>query len=91
MGRWIFQDIVDLENKFLYGSDEPLSEKMKKYNAALLACVKPEIYTQYFLWQCDIYVDVTKIEVMVADVYGISVRTIDKWIIKYKGPNQMLV
>lgn len=91
MARWIFQDIIDLREKFLYGSDEPISEKTKKYNSALLACVKPEIYTQYLLWQCDIYVDVKMIELVVAHVYAIGANTIDEWIKQHKEPHHILV
>lgn len=91
MARWIFQDIIDLREKFLYGSDKPLKEKISQYKAALRACVNPEIYTQYLLWQCDIYVDVEQIEVVASHVYGTPIAQINEWIQQHKEPHHVLV
>ena len=92
MERWIFQTIMDLRNKFLYSSDEQVQEKMKKYNAALRACVKPELYTQYLLWQCDIYVDLQMIEIVVKHIYkDVTTEQVDEWVRLHKEEHHVLV
>lgn len=92
---WIFQKIVDIKNVELYGgmrSGLSLSEATKNYNETLRKNVDAETYVRYCLYQCDIYVDVTCIQVAAKNVYrNITDKQVVTWLNKHKKKHHILI
>ncbi len=94
MSRWIFQDIKDLQSKYLYAKQGPadLDKRSAAYNKALREKIDPEIYVRYLIWTFDIYIDVAFILIKACDVYGKAVtpKIVSEWIEKHKEPHHVL-
>lgn len=87
--RWIFQDIADLEKAMHKEADENngwvLGSPLRHFCAALREKVPAEIYTQYLLWRCDIFVDVYQICQDVCNVYfDITPLQVVEWLEQHK-------
>lgn len=93
MAEWIYQCIKDAKNSTLYAKENAalsLKERIQLYNEELRKNVSPCLYTQYMIWQCDVYVDVTCITMAVNHVFGTDEGTIIGWINRFKEPHHIL-
>lgn len=97
MSKWIFQDILDIQDKHLHDivlaqNNEEFERLREEYYAALREKVNAETYVRYELWRCDIYVDVDYIEVETKAIYGDSVTSADilSWILEHKEEHHVL-
>lgn len=85
-GRWIFQDIKDLQENVLYQGDyarngKVWDENWDRYVAALQEKVSPQVYTMYQVWLCDIDVWITQIVMCVRGIYpDVSREQIEQWV-----------
>ena len=88
----IFQPILDCKQRAIYANPAaPIKERIAEYNRELRKSVEPELYVQYCISQCDIYVDTTMIIVTTQHVYPeVSEKTILRWIGKHKEPHHYL-
>ena len=91
---WIFQPIRDIKQGVLYKKMEEgksIEESTALYNEQLRRKVEPELYVRYQMWQCDIYVDVTMIQVTTKHVYpNVTDEQVAAWIDKHKEPHHYL-
>lgn len=93
--KWIFQDIVDLEQAMLKEANENngwvLGAPMRHFCDAMRKKVPAEIYTRYKLWDCDIYVDVYQISQDVCNVYyDITPLQVVEWLNIHKEEHHEL-
>ena len=93
MGKWIFQDIVDLEKSVLYAKPDDTKEdrerNMENFGQALRNKIAPELYVSYKVWQCDLYVDLYKIALVVTNYYPrLSTQEVMKMARKEMEPHQ---
>lgn len=93
--KWIFQDIEDLKEKYLYDerlAETPYCDRIAKYNAALRENIEPQLYVRYILWQHDIIVDLEMIEIVANNVYPqLTRQQIDEWVFKFRDAKHLIV
>ena len=89
--RWIFQDIRDIKDEYLYGKSGALKNKLPAYNQALRERVSPELYVRFMIWQCDVYVDLFSIQVATTNVYPqVTNEQVAEWVDMYKSEHHIV-
>lgn len=94
MGKWIFQDIVDIKNNVLYANmkrGKTLKESMELYKLELRQKISPELYVRFIISAFDIHLDVTMTRVSAQNVYPeLTEKQVYEWVEQYKQPHHFL-